>query len=102
MSTQTFQPATRTELPMTTEAAVLHGALDLRIEQKPLPALGPSDVLVEMRSGGICGSDMHYYADGRNGTNVLHPTHGPRPRGRRRCHRCRRGSRHRRRHRRRD
>jgi L-iditol 2-dehydrogenase len=71
MSTQTFQPASRTELPMTTEAAVLHGALDLRIEQKPLKPLGPSDVLVEMRSGGICGSDMHYYADGRNGTNVL-------------------------------
>ena len=55
-----------------TEAAVLHGAGDLRIEQKPLRALGPNDVLVEMRSGGICGSDMHYFADGRNGTNVLH------------------------------
>jgi L-iditol 2-dehydrogenase len=24
-----------------------------------------------MRSGGICGSDMHYFADGRNGTNIL-------------------------------
>ena len=71
MSTQTFQPTHRTDLPTTTEAAVLYGARDVRIEQKALKPLGPTDVLVEMRSGGICGSDMHYYADGRNGTNVL-------------------------------
>jgi L-iditol 2-dehydrogenase len=71
MTIQTLAPGARTKLPTTTEAAVLHGALDIRIEHKPLRPLGPTDVLVEMRSGGICGSDMHYYADGRNGTNVL-------------------------------
>jgi L-iditol 2-dehydrogenase len=71
MSTQTFSTAHRTELPTSTEAAVLHAAGDIRIEQKSLKPLGPNDVLVEMRSGGICGSDMHYFADGRNGTNVL-------------------------------
>ena len=71
MTTQTLAPGARTELPATTEAAVLHGALDIRVEHKSLRSLGPTDVLVEMRSGGICGSDMHYYADGRNGTNVL-------------------------------
>lgn len=71
MSTQTIPTVPHTVLPTTTEAAVLHGAGDLRIERKPLKALGPNDVLVEMRSGGICGSDMHYFADGRNGTNVL-------------------------------
>jgi L-iditol 2-dehydrogenase len=71
MSTQTFQPVNGTDLPLSTEAAVLHGARDLRIEQRPLKPLGPNDVLVEMRSGGICGSDMHYFADGRNGTNIL-------------------------------
>lgn len=72
MTTQTIPAAEPATLPSATEAAVLHGARDLRIEQRPLKALGPNDVLVEMRSGGICGSDMHYYADGRNGTNVLH------------------------------
>jgi L-iditol 2-dehydrogenase len=71
MSTQTIPSLHPTKLPKSTEAAVLYGASDLRIEQKPLNALGPNDVLVEMRSGGICGSDMHYFADGRNGTNVL-------------------------------
>jgi L-iditol 2-dehydrogenase len=71
MSTQTIHPRSAAGLPAGTEAAVLHGAGDLRIEHKPLKELGPNDVLVEMRSGGICGSDMHYFADGRNGTNVL-------------------------------
>ncbi|HEY8701148.1 MAG TPA: NAD(P)-dependent alcohol dehydrogenase [Arthrobacter sp.] len=71
MSTQTVSPLHRTELPESTEAAVLYGAGDLRIEQISLNPLGRNDVLVEMRSGGICGSDMHYFADGRNGTNVL-------------------------------
>ena len=72
MTTQTIRSQHPAGLPEGTEAAVLHGAGDLRIEQKPLRALGPNDVLVEMRSGGICGSDMHYFADGRNGTNTLH------------------------------
>ncbi|MDQ4502538.1 NAD(P)-dependent alcohol dehydrogenase [Sinomonas sp. ASV322] len=54
-----------------TEAAVLHAARDIRVEDRPLPPLGVRDVLVEMKSGGICGSDMHYFADGQNGTNVL-------------------------------
>lgn len=70
----TIQTVPRTDgplLPLTTEAAVLHGAGDIRIERKALKPLGPNDVLVEMRSGGVCGSDMHYFADGRNGTNVL-------------------------------
>jgi L-iditol 2-dehydrogenase len=71
MTTQTARRPGRPAPPRTTEAAVLHGATDLRIEQKPLKTLGPDDVLVEMRSGGICGSDMHYFADGRNGTNEL-------------------------------
>lgn len=71
MTTQTLNTSHDAGLPAGTEAAVLHGARDLRIEHRPLKALGANDVLVEMRSGGICGSDMHYYADGRNGTNEL-------------------------------
>jgi L-iditol 2-dehydrogenase len=59
------------DMPRTATAAVLHGALDIRVETVPLRELGEHDLLVEMRSGGICGSDMHYYSDGRNGSNVL-------------------------------
>ena len=71
MTTQAIPETKAQEIPSGTLAAVLHGARDLRIEHKPLPDLGPNDLLVEMRSGGICGSDMHYFADGRNGTTVL-------------------------------
>ncbi len=55
----------------TNRAAVLYGAQDIRVDDRPLPEPGETDVLVSMRSGGICGSDMHYFAEGRNGTNVL-------------------------------
>ncbi|WP_018771038.1 NAD(P)-dependent alcohol dehydrogenase [Arthrobacter sp. 162MFSha1.1] len=71
MTTQAIPETNTPALPTGTQAAVLHGARDLRIEHKPLTPLGPNDLLVEMRSGGICGSDMHYFAEGRNGTNVL-------------------------------
>lgn len=52
----------------TTEAAVLHASRDLRVEAVELGAPGPGEVLVEIRAGGICGSDLHYYLDGGFGT----------------------------------
>lgn len=57
--------------PTRTRAAVLHGPDDLRIEEVPLRPLGPDEVLVEIDAVGICGSDMHYFASGRNGQNIL-------------------------------
>ncbi|MEV8539605.1 NAD(P)-dependent alcohol dehydrogenase [Streptomyces sp. NPDC051572] len=58
-------------VPTVTRAAVLHGPNDLRIEQIPLPPLTPDDLLVSVDAVGICGSDMHYFASGRNGQNML-------------------------------
>jgi L-iditol 2-dehydrogenase len=52
-------------------AAVLHGIGDLRIEDHPMPAPGPHEVVVEIRSVGICGSDVHYYEHGRIGDFVV-------------------------------
>ncbi|MGO9584515.1 MAG: NAD(P)-dependent alcohol dehydrogenase [Acidimicrobiales bacterium] len=52
-------------------AAVLHGAGDLRIEDRAMPEPGPQQVLVEIRSVGICGSDVHYYEHGRIGDFVV-------------------------------
>jgi L-idonate 5-dehydrogenase len=48
----------------TMQAAVLHGARDLRIEDFALPALAPGMVLVRSRQVGICGSDLHYFQHG--------------------------------------
>ncbi|MGP3991301.1 NAD(P)-dependent alcohol dehydrogenase [Streptomyces sp. 3N207] len=57
--------------PTTARAAVLHSAGDLRIQEVPLRHLGPDEVLVAIDAVGVCGSDMHYFATGRNGSNVL-------------------------------
>ena len=52
-------------------AAVLHGIGDLRVEEHPMPTPGPNEVVVEIRSVGICGSDVHYYEHGRIGDYVV-------------------------------
>jgi L-iditol 2-dehydrogenase len=52
-------------------AAVLHAKRDVRLEVRPLPTLGDRDVLVEVRSVGVCGSDVHYYEHGRIGSFVV-------------------------------
>ena len=46
------------------KAAIIHAAHDLRIGDADLPPLGPHDVQVRIRAGGICGSDLHYYQHG--------------------------------------
>ena len=35
------------------------------------PTVGPGEVLVRLGAGGICGSDLHYYFEGRNGSFVI-------------------------------
>ncbi|SEL40933.1 NAD(P)-dependent alcohol dehydrogenase [Haloferax larsenii] len=39
--------------------------------ERPRPAPGPNEVLVEIRHVGICGSDVHYYEHGRIGDYVV-------------------------------
>ncbi|MEM9031416.1 MAG: L-idonate 5-dehydrogenase [Pseudomonadota bacterium] len=45
-----------------------YAALDLRIDDHPEPEPGPGEVLVDMETGGICGSDLHYFNHGGFGT----------------------------------
>ncbi|EGZ78140.1 GroES-like protein [Neurospora tetrasperma FGSC 2509] len=56
----------------TIKASVLHGARDLRVESRPLPTLSPTDVLISIKSTGLCGSDLHYYTHFRNGDIQVH------------------------------
>lgn len=49
----------------------VHGAQDLRVVDVPMPQPGPGEVLVRLGAAGICGSDMHYYFHGRNGSFVI-------------------------------
>ena len=52
-------------------ACVLHGAKDLKVEQRPDPSPEEGEVLVRFGAGGICGSDLHYYHDGAAGDFTL-------------------------------
>jgi L-idonate 5-dehydrogenase len=55
-------------------AVVIHGAGDVRVEDRPLPTIGATDVLVRVQLGGICGSDLSYYRKGAVGDfKVLAP-----------------------------
>ena len=56
---------------MKNQAAVLYAPHDIRIEDRPVPKPGPSEVLIEVRAVGVCGSDVHYYEHGRIGTYVV-------------------------------
>ena len=52
-------------------ACRIHAKDDLRVETQDMPAVGPGDVLLRLGAGGICGSDLHYYFEGRNGNFVV-------------------------------
>jgi L-idonate 5-dehydrogenase len=49
-------------------AIVIHAAHDLRIEERPEGAPGPGQVRLRLATGGVCGSDLHYYHHGGFGT----------------------------------
>jgi L-idonate 5-dehydrogenase len=46
------------------KAVVIHKEKDLRIEEREAGTPGSGQVLVAIRRGGICGSDLHYYRHG--------------------------------------
>ncbi len=42
--------------------AVYHSNSDIRIEERPVPEIGPDEILMRVRASGICGSDvMEWY-----------------------------------------
>ncbi len=45
-------------------AARLHGTRDIRTASEPVPLPGPGQCLVRVTAVGICGSDLHWYAEG--------------------------------------
>ena len=54
------------------KSVVLTGLNRIEIAYKPIPELLKSDnVLIRMRSVGVCGSDIHYYSMGNIGSQVV-------------------------------
>jgi L-idonate 5-dehydrogenase len=43
---------------------VIHAAKDLRIEEQPVEIPGAGQVQIRLATGGICGSDLHYFNHG--------------------------------------
>lgn len=59
-------------MTQTMMAALLHGPADMRIENVPHPgAPGAGEVLLRVRTTGVCGSDLHPYESGSIGDTLL-------------------------------
>ena len=55
----------------TMQVSVLRKAGDIGVEEREVPTPGRGEVLVEIGSVGVCGSDVHYYEHGRIGRFVV-------------------------------
>src|ERR1039457_6265554 len=53
------------------QVARLHGIADLRLSDEAAPVPGPGMSLVKVTAVGICGSDLHWWAEGGIGDAVL-------------------------------
>lgn len=58
-------------LPTTMKAAVMPKIGSIVIEELPVPQIGADEVLVKVMAVGVCGSDLHYYEQGRIGRFVV-------------------------------
>jgi threonine dehydrogenase-like Zn-dependent dehydrogenase len=52
-------------LPKTMKAVVVHGIEDYRLEEVLVPQVGPGDVLVQVKTTGVCASDVKAYYGAR-------------------------------------
>src|SRR5437660_9712494 len=53
-----------TKIPGTMRAAVYRGVNNVRLEEVPVPAIGPGEILVRVHTCGICGTDLKKIATG--------------------------------------
>ena len=54
----------RQTIPSTMKAAVYRGVDDVRLEDVPVPEIGPGEILVRVHTCGICGTDLKKIATG--------------------------------------
>ncbi len=68
--TQTADGASATAartIPQTMRASVLTTVQTIELEDRPVPAPDPDQVLVRVEAVGLCGSDVHWYQEGHIG-----------------------------------
>ncbi|WP_407361266.1 NAD(P)-dependent alcohol dehydrogenase [Microbacterium sp. LBN7] len=61
----------RSETPSTMRTSVLVRAGELTVENRPVPAPQADQVIVRVNAVGICGSDVHYFHEGRIGDFIV-------------------------------
>ena len=55
-------------------AAILHGAEQVSIEERPIPPLGPGDVLVRVEAATTCGTDLKVFLRGGHPRMIRPPS----------------------------
>lgn len=60
-----------TEIPTKMRTSVLRAVRDVVMEQRRVPEPAPHEVLIRVTAVGTCGSDTHYYEQGRIGDFVV-------------------------------
>ena len=60
-------------LHSTMRVAVMVGIGKVEIQERPIPVPKPGEALVRIKSVGICGSDVHYFLEGKIGDFVVNP-----------------------------
>jgi L-iditol 2-dehydrogenase len=58
-------------IPEVMQALVLHGKEDMRFEERKVCLPGPREVLLKVGSVGVCGSDKHFYFEGRASSEIV-------------------------------
>lgn len=58
-------------VPQNMKAAVMNNTREIKIETVPVPDINHDEVLIKVMAVGICGSDLHYYTNGRIGNYVV-------------------------------
>ncbi|HSV32130.1 MAG TPA: alcohol dehydrogenase catalytic domain-containing protein, partial [Atribacteraceae bacterium] len=57
----------------TMKAAVMQGIGKIEIENVEAPVPREHEVLIRVKSVGVCGSDVHYFVEGRIGDFIVEP-----------------------------
>ena len=57
------------------KAAFIERPGTIYLDDVPVPACGAHEVLINIKEVGICGSDLHYFQDGRIGDHVIRGPH---------------------------
>ncbi|MDK2897777.1 MAG: L-iditol 2-dehydrogenase [Candidatus Atribacteria bacterium] len=57
----------------TMKVAVMTGIGQIEIEERPIPIPKEDEVLIRIKSVGVCGSDVHYFVEGKIGDYIVKP-----------------------------